>query len=155
MDYTNYNIKINVPKDYTVISDLIVSNTSGEVQNSYQLIGNNRLDVELNITQFDDFSQYNSKPVSIITNLNSAKLNLVLKTNILNRELAFIESYLGEYQHEKLFINRIDYDKDPVYGFNQLPSFLTPFSDNFEWDIKMFKVLVQKYIRILEPRNGR
>ena len=146
MDYTNYNIKINVPKDYTVISDLIVSNTSGEVQNSYQLIGNNRLDVELNITQFDDFSQYNSKPVSIITNLNSAKLNLVLKTNILNRELAFIESYLGEYQHEKLFINRIDYDKDPVYGFNQLPSFLTPFSDNFEWDIKMFKVLVQKYI---------
>ncbi|MBG7629514.1 MAG: aminopeptidase, partial [Bacteroidetes bacterium] len=146
MDYTNYNIKINVPKDYTVISDLIVSNTNGEVQNSYQLIGKDRLDVELNITQFDDFSQYNSKPVSIITNLNSAKLNLVLKTNILNRELAFIESYLGEYQHEKLLINRIDYDKDPVYGFNQLPSFLTPFSDNFEWDIKMFKVLVRKYI---------
>ena len=146
MDYTNYNIKINVPKDYTVISDLIVSNTNGEVQNSYQLIGKDRLDVELNITQFDDFSQYNSKPVSIITNLNSAKLNLVLKTNILNRELAFIESYLGEYHHEKLLINRIDYDKDPVYGFNQLPSFLTPFSDNFEWDIKMFKVLVRKYI---------
>jgi len=146
MDYTNYNIKINVPKDFTVISDLIVSNTRGEVKNSYQLIGKNRLDVELNITQFDDFSQYNSKPVSIITNLNSAKLNLVLKTNILNRELDFIESYLGEYQHEKLLINRIDYDKDPVYGFNQLPSFLTPFSDNFEWDIKMFKVLVRKYI---------
>lgn len=146
MDYTNYNIKINVPKDYTVISDLIVSNSGGEVKNSYQLIGKNRLDVELNITQFDDFSQYNSEPVSIITNLNSAKLNLVLKTNILNRELDFIESYLGEYQHKKLLINRIDYDKDPVYGFNQLPSFLTPFSDNFEWDIKMFKVLVRKYI---------
>ena len=146
MDYTNYTIKINVPKDYTVLSDLLVSNKKGKIKNSYTLIGKNRMDVELKITQYDDFSQYNSIPVSIITNLNSSKLNSTLKTNILNRELHFIESYLGAYEHEKLLINRTDYDKSPVYGFNQLPSFLTPFSDNFEWDIKMFKVLVRKYI---------
>jgi len=146
MDYTDYNIKVNAPIDYTVNSDLTVSRTTDEIQNSYHLIGKNRLDVELNITQYDDFSQYNSQPVSIITNLNSAKLNLVLKTTILNREIDFIESYLGAYPHEKLLLNRIEYDKDPVYGFNQLPSFLTPFSDNFEWDIKLFKVLVRKYI---------
>ena len=146
MDYTNYNIRVHVPKDYVLNSHLTASKTSGEFQNSYQLIGENQLDIELNITQFDDFTQYNSKPVSIITNLNSTNLNFVIKTDILNRELDFIESYLGEFQHNKVFINKIDYDKDPVYGFNQLPSFLTPFNDNFEWDIKMFKVLVRKYI---------
>ena len=146
MDYTNYNIRVHVPKDYILNSHLTSSKTNGEFQNSYQLIGENQLDVELNITQFDDFTQYNSKPVSIITNLNSTNLNFVIKTDILNRELDFIESYLGEFHHNKIFINKIDYDKDPVYGFNQLPSFLTPFNDNFEWDIKMFKVLVRKYI---------
>jgi len=146
MDYTNYNIRVNVPKEYVLNSHLTASRTNGEFQNSYQLIGENQLDIELNITQFDDFTQYNSKPVSIITNLNSTNLNSVIKTDILNRELDFIESYLGELQHNKILINKVDYDKDPVYGFNQLPSFLTPFNDNFEWDIKMFKVLVRKYI---------
>ncbi len=146
MDFTNYDVKIKVPKDYYLNSDLTISNTLGEAQNSYHLIGKDRLDVELNITQFNDFKRFNSKPVSIITNLSSEKLNLVVKTQILSRELSFIESYLGKFPHEKLLINKIDYDKDPAYGFNQLPSFLTPFSDNFEWDIKMFKVIVQKYI---------
>ncbi|WP_129365158.1 aminopeptidase [Lutibacter sp. HS1-25] len=146
MDFTDYNISVNVPADYTLNSDLIVSETKNSLQKTYQLIGKNRLDVELSISQYDDFSQYNSKPVSIITNLNSARLNLVVKTTILNRELHFIESYLGAYPHNKLLINKIEYEKDPVYGFNQLPEFLAPFSDNFEWDIKMFKVLARKYI---------
>lgn len=146
MDFTNYDITVNVPPAYTLNSDLIVSKTTDTIQSTYQLKGKNRLDVELNITQYDDFSQYNSKPVSIITNLNSTSLNLVVKTDILNRELEFIESYLGAYPHKKLMINRIEYEKDPVYGFNQLPEFLAPFSSNFEWDVKMFKVLARKYI---------
>lgn len=146
MDFTNYKIDIKVPKDYELNSDITLSKTEEKLQDRYDLAGENRFDIELNITQFNDFVQYNSKPVSIVTNLNSAKLNSVLKTNILNRELEFIESYLGEFPHKNLMINRIEYDKDPVYGFNQLPTFLAPFSDNFEWDIKMFKVLVRKYI---------
>jgi hypothetical protein len=156
IDFTNYNIEIKVPKDFEVNSDLTQSKTEDKLQTTYHLIGKNKLDVALNITQFNDFIQYNSKPVSIITNLNSAKLNAVIKTDILTRELDFIESYLGTFPHQKLLINKIEYDKDPVYGFNQLPEFLTPFSDNFEWDIKMFKVLVRKYINskfLLNQRN--
>ena len=146
VDFSDYNIKLNVPKEYTVNSDLVYGMTEGKLNNQYKLIGSNRPDVEVNITQYNDFSTYNSKPVSIITNLNSQKLNLVVKTNVLSRELKFIESYLGKFPHKKLFINKIEYDKNPVYGLNQLPSFLEPFSDIFEWDIKMFKVLVKKYI---------
>lgn len=146
MDFTNYNIEFNLPKEYALNSDLIVSQAYNDIKNTYHLIGKNRMDVEINITQFNDFKRFNSNPISIITNLNSAKLNLVVKTDILNREISFIESYLGKFPHNKLFLNKIDYDKDPVYGLNQLPAFLAPFSGNFEWDIKMFKVLVRKYI---------
>jgi len=146
VDFCNYDITLNVPKEYTVNSDLLLTVKEDMFTNEYKLLGTNRPDVEVNISQFNEFSSYNSKPVAITTNLNSDKLNLVVKTNILTRELNFIESYLGEFPHKKLLINKISYDSDPVYGLNQLPSFLEPFSDIFEWDIKMFKVLVRKYI---------
>lgn len=146
IDFSDYSIELNIPKDYIVNSDLTYSVTKGKLNNQYKLIGTHRPDVEVNITQINDFSKYNSQPVSIITNLNSQKLNSVIKTNVLTRELKFIESYLGKLPHNKLLINKIEYDKNPVYGLNQLPSFLKPFSDIFEWDIKMFKVLVKKYI---------
>lgn len=146
MDFTNYFIYIKVPKNYTVNSDLTTSVDSLSNLKNYKLTGKNRLDISLNITQINEFVTYNSSPVSIITNLNSEKLNTTIKTAILNRELSFIASYLGKYPHEKLLINKIEYEKNPVYGFNQLPSFLNPFSDTFEWDIQLFKILSRKYI---------
>jgi hypothetical protein len=155
LDFTNYDIKFTVPKEFILNSDITATKTIGENEDSYHLLGKNRLDIELNVTQFNDFTQFNSQPVSIITNLESENLNYVVKTDILNREISFIESYLGKYPHEKLLINRIDYEKDPVYGLNQLPKFLRPFSDNFEWDIQLFKTLVRKYINNLFLFNQR
>ncbi len=52
-------------------------------------------------------------------------------------------------------INKITYSKNPVYGFNQLPSFLRSFSDVFEWDIKMFKALTEKYLNNVIVVNKR
>lgn len=146
VDFTNYLINIRVPKNYVVNSGLIVSCDSLPKHNSYTLNGKNRSDVDLNITQVNDFIEYNSSPVSVITNMYSKNLDLEVKTAIINRELSFIQSYLGAYPHNKLFINKIEYEKNPVYGFNQLPSFLNPFSDSFEWDIQLFKILSRKYI---------
>ncbi|MDP2068032.1 MAG: aminopeptidase [Lutibacter sp.] len=146
VDYTNYLINIKLPKDYVLNSDLTVSVDSLPNFNSYKLTGNNRQDIALNITKENDFVTYNSKPVSLITNIDSKKLHSAIKTEIINRELSFIASYLGDYPHEKLFINKIDYEKNPVYGFNQLPTFLKPFNDTFEFDIQLFKILSRKYI---------
>lgn len=146
VDYTNYLINIKVPKDYVLNSDLTVSVDSLSNFNSYKLVGKNRQDIALSITKENDFVAYNSKPVSLITNIDSKKLHPAIKKEIINRELSFIASYLGAYPHEKLLINKIDYEKNPVYGFNQLPTFLKPFNDTFEFDIQLFKILSRKYI---------
>ncbi|MCF6167931.1 aminopeptidase [Lutibacter sp.] len=155
INYTNYYIKINVPKKYVVNTDLKTTKKINGDYNSYILTGKQKLDVELNITSANDFITFNSNPVSITTNLDSDKLNGVIKTLIINRELNFIQSYLGKFPHKKLLINKIEYDKNPVYGFNQLPSFLAPFSETFEWDIKFFKVLSKKYIHTIFLFNQR
>ncbi len=146
IDFTNYKIDIKVPINYVVNSSLATSIKTEDNFRNYALTGKNKLDIQLNITSENDFIEYNSSPVSITTNLNSEKLNHVLKTSILNRELAFIQSYLGKLPQQKLMINKIEYDKNPVYGFNQLPSFLAPYGDTFEWDIQLFKALTKKYI---------
>ncbi len=146
MDPTNYNINFKIPYGYTLHSDLP---GIAEVHNNYvlyKLKDENRVDLEINIQFNNDFSNYQTKNVEVISNLKSKDLTENLKTDVLNRQLDFIEDYLGKYPHEKLLVNKTTYLKNPVYGFNQLPKRLNPFSNVFEWDIKMFKALSKRYI---------
>jgi len=155
IDFTDYNISLQVPLEYVVNSNLMSSNKADENFNNYTLVDKNKLDIELNITKNNDFVDYNFEETSISTNLDSEKLNYNLKYSILKREFYFIQTLLGKYPTEKLLINKIDYDKNPVYGFNQLPSFLAAYNDGFEWDIQLFKILSKKYIDELFLFNKR
>ena len=146
MDYSKYNITFTVPEQYTLSSGLhdVVQHENG--LKTYHLYGDDRIDVEISLSKFNDFEIFNTDKIAIETNIPSKELGPIVKSDILNRELAFIEKYLGAYPHKKIMINKITYAKNPVYGFNQLPQFLSPFPDAFEWDIKMFKALTRKYI---------
>lgn len=146
VDLSNYSMNITVPKKYTLSSDLSEVVIDKGDEKTYQLNGENRLDIELNISKVNEFEIYNTTNIEVETNLKSKGLSPGVKTDILNREIAFIEKHLGVYPHKKILINNITYAKNPVYGLNQLPSFLRPFSDVFEWDIKMFKALTRKYL---------
>ncbi len=146
MNPSNYKINFKIPLGYTLHSDL---QSKVEILNNfvlYQLKGSNRVDIELNIQLINNFSIYKTDSLEIISNLKSNKLIENIKTDVLNRQLNFIENYLGKYPHKKLLVNNITYLKNPVYGLNQLPKMLTPFTDVFEWDIKMFKALTNRFI---------
>ncbi len=146
MDFTNYDITFTVPDLYSLSSGLNSNLTTKNGLKTYHLTGDNRLDIELSMSYMRNFEIFNTDKISVETNLPSNDLEPNVKTSILNREIAFIEKYLGEYPHEKILVNNITYAKNPVYGLNQLPEFLSPFPDVFEWDIKMFKALSRKYI---------
>ncbi len=146
IDLSNYTINIKVPKNYYLSSELNSKLTLEGGSKTYKLKGDNRTDIELKITQESEFEVFNTDYFSVETNLSSKNLNPTIKSSILNREIAFIEEYLGKYPHNKMLINKTTYLKNKVYGLNQLPSFLRPFSDTFEWDIKMFKALTKEYI---------
>lgn len=146
MGYSKYNITFTVPTDYTLSTSL---NDVIELENglkTYHLNGDFRIDIEISLSKFSDFEIFNTDKVLVETNIPSKELEPNVKSDILNRELAFIEKYLGAYPHEKIMVNKITYAKNPMYGFNQLPQFLSPFSNTFEWDIKMFKALTRNYI---------
>ncbi|MCF6224620.1 MAG: aminopeptidase [Flavobacteriaceae bacterium] len=146
MEPTNYSIDFKVPLGYTLHADLPGKATIHEEHVYYHFKGKNRVDIEINVQLINDFSIYNTDSLEIISNLKSKNLTENIKTDVLNRQIHFISDYLGNYPHDKLLINKTTYLKNPVYGFNQLPKVLSPFTDVFEWDIKMFKALTNRYI---------
>lgn len=146
MNPTDYSMIFKIPIGYTLHSDLASQATIHEDQIIYDLKDLNRTDVEINIQLVNNFSLYQTDSIEIISNLKSENLTENIKSDVLNRQLNFISEYLGAYPHKKLMVNEITYLKNPVYGLNQLPKSLTPFSDVFMWDIKMFKTITNRYI---------
>ncbi len=117
---TDYQINFRIPMGFSLHSDLNTEVTMEENMVLYKLQGNNHLDVELNIQLNNNFSVYQTEGPEIITNLKSKNLTENIKGDVLQRQLDFINQYLGEYPHKKMLINKTTYLKQPVYGFNQL-----------------------------------
>ena len=155
MDYTNYSIELKIPDEFQLNTDLSSSYKTDNNIKTYSLKGENRFDIELNIVKINDFYDFEFDGKTISTNIISPDLSQEVQLSILKREFYFIQLYLGKYSNDKILLNQIEYDKNPVYGFNQLPSFLAAYNNAFEWDIKVFKVLSKKYIDQLFLVNKR
>lgn len=143
---TDFKIEIDIPKNYVLESNLYRYQTPKDNANNYYLVGKNKADVILSINKTHQIKTFTTKTVTIHTDVFSKKLDFNLTTNILNRELLFLQKYLGKYPHIEIYIDKASQRKNPIYGLNQLPKFLSPFSDTFEWDITMFKALTKRYI---------
>ena len=94
IDYSNYTINFQVPQNYDINSDLSMTLDTINNIKTYLLVGEKKLDIELNITKNNDFVEFKSNPVSIITNLSTEKLSTTIQTEVLTRELDFLKSYL-------------------------------------------------------------
>ncbi|MDG1811162.1 MAG: aminopeptidase [Polaribacter sp.] len=139
---TNYNIKVEVPNNY-----FLTSNLTQEKENSiYNLSGNNKTDIILSINKINNYTTYKTNKIDVITDVLPKGINKKLTSDILNRELFFIEKYLGPYPHKELLLDEVSQNKNPIYGLNQLPKFLSPFSDVFDRDITYFKAITRKYL---------
>ena len=58
----------------------------------------------------------------------------------------FIKENLGEYPHKKLLVSELEYDKNPLYGINQLPNFIRPYSAQFQFELKFLKTALYNSI---------
>ena len=143
MDAANYTIQFK-SSDGTFIN----SNIKGtkKEKSSYLFSGKNRTDIIINIDSKNNFTVYKTDKIDIVSDIYLKGLNNDLAKDIINREIDFIESYLGRYPHKEMLVDLNSQNKNPIYGLNQLPSYLSPFSDVFNRDITFFKAITRKYI---------
>ena len=149
---TDYSVTFLVPEEYHLASNL---NLDKKNKNEYVITGTNIHDFQIHLSLKNEFEDFQTDEILVTTNLNTIEIGPSVKKDILNRQLAFLKEHIGSYPHTKLFINQTSYDKNPLYGIDQLPGFLRPFSDSFECDMRVFKSLSQQYIDNCIPPKSR
>src|SRR5690606_5268569 len=122
------------------------------------LQGSERIDTELHLTREVIFDDIQVDSLQVLTNIADEGLNPVGKSFFVNRIVGFLQDKLGSYPHRFLLSTQEDYAANPVYGLNQLPKFLRPFPDGFNYELKQLKTLTENYLEntlMLNPRKDK
>ena len=120
------------------------------------LSGTNSVSSQLYLTKSYRFESINANATKIVTNLDDEDLSKEIKSALLTRIMQFLETRLGEYPQSALMVTRDEYLNNPVYGLNQLPDFIRPFPDGFQYDIKQLKTITNQFVKntiLVNPRN--
>ena len=156
---SEFNITLHYPRGYTLTSDLDVvsEETKPNVINKTTILfGSNRTEVVLYLEKLPSFETIETDKLKVVTNINNSRLNAPVQALMTDRVVHFLDSKLGPYPFDKILISEADYRSNPVYGLNQLPSFISPFPDGFEYDMQQLKTISRNYIKntfILHPRK--
>jgi hypothetical protein len=154
---SNFDIDLKIPATLEITSDLnSITKTLNKSFSIYKLSGNNRTDFSLFIEPKLSFISYKNNTNEVLTNLKENKISTIQKAIIVDRVMDYVNTLVGKYPHEKIIVSQTDYDRNPFYGLNQLPSFLSPFSDEFIFEIKFLKTYLNAYLKNslrLDPRK--
>ena len=96
--------------------------------------------------------------MKFLTNIEAPRYNPIGQGLSINKVADFIYDNLGEYPHEKILVSELDYNKDPLYGLNQLPSFIRPYEEQFQFEMKFLKTALNSILRetmFLNPRKDQ
>ena len=152
---SGYKLKISFDKDYYLFSNLIKNNT--EVINnlkSVSLSGSGIKDVRINLLIEENYKRFQNNKNEIETDIfkSSSLEDAEIKVDRVNN---FVKDYFNDHSNIKLLVPKIDYDSNPFYGLNQLPSFISPFSDEFLEEIIFLKSFVINYLNHIINLNKR
>lgn len=92
------------------------------------------------------FTTIGNQEVLFTTDLEAKNFDETSKVVAIKRVLEFLKQQLGSYPHKQLLITETDYKKYPLYGINQLPSFIRPFPENFQYEMKLLKTTLTQYL---------
>ncbi|MBB4802392.1 hypothetical protein HNP37_002465 [Flavobacterium nitrogenifigens] len=155
---TDYEVAIKIPNSYSITTDLnsIAKDVSNPDYSVYSFSGKNRSDFSLYIQKQNSFRTYDNGLIEVSTDLKSKKISEIQKAVIIDQVVSFMERFIGEYPNDKITVSQADYERNPFYGLNQLPSFISPFSDDFMFEIQFLKTFLNNYLKNslrLDPRK--
>lgn len=150
-------LQIEFPLNYQLITELNTLDIKQTIdRQTFFLHGKDRVNTKLILTKFSDFKFVQTDDFTIFSNLSSDGIPSEEKALITDKITRFLTEQLGEYPHERLLITRNDYQNDPLYGLNQLPDFILPFTDNFQYELKLLKTALNNYLEntlLINPRK--
>ena len=154
---SNFNITLHTPEGYKVTSDFEVNSESvlSGIQTT-ELSGSKRKSADIYLNTRKEFESILTDKLEIVTNLQAKKVNPAIRAVMIDRVVHFLDEKLGDYPFDKMVVSNADYKNSPVYGLNQLPSWISPFPDGFEYDLEQLKSITAHYLEnvlSLHPRE--
>lgn len=146
--HESFEMEFTYPGNYTPITDLdMIDKDRSRLYHTDIFYGENRGEVTLFLKKENNFEVFQNQHLALITNIEAKDLSVITRVNAANRVIDFIHEKLGDYPHERLMITREDYADNPLYGLNQLPSFLRPFPEEFQYELKLLKTSVNNFLK--------
>ena len=140
---SDYEINLTIPQNYELTSDL---NTIS-IHNKLVLKGEKRSQISIYLSKSSDFRSFILSDLKVQTNIKENNLNEIKKALLIKQITEYVEKNIGQYPHENIVISQADYERNPFYGLNQLPSFISPFPDDFVFEIKFLKTYLNTFLQ--------
>ncbi len=143
------DLKIKIDSNYQVTSALDIINETEDNQKKTVYFKNESIaQLDLYLTKYDSFETIITDYGTLSTNISSCvKLNPTILAIVSDRILSYLNQELGPYPYDRIVASESDYQLAPIYGLNQLPSFIRPFPDGFQSDISLFKTVTKNYLK--------
>jgi hypothetical protein len=154
---SDITMQVTLPSEYRISSELDVVRTenNGNIQTVY-LSGRDRIDSKLFLNKLPVYKTIETDYFNVVSNITEEDLQDTDKAIITDKIAGFITAHLGDYPHKTLMVTDIDTQKDPIYGLNQLPNFISPFPKNFQFELRLLKSALSNYldnVLLLNPRK--
>lgn len=156
---SDITISLEHPINYQAMSELDVVSIDTDAATRTQttvLSGLDRIDTYLSLRKFPNYGYIQTDYLLLISDIREKGLPGSDRAILTDKIAQFITDNLGEYPHKRLLVSEIEYNKNPLYGLNQLPDFLSPFPDQFQYELKLLKTALKKYldnVLLLNPRK--
>ncbi|WP_410548928.1 metalloprotease [Allomuricauda sp. F6463D] len=156
-EVTDTRINFTFPEDLYLASNYRTSSVSSfPGGQNVQLIANKRKNCEIILTTDDRFTKHITDNIMVTTDIESNKYEEIPQGISINKITQFLHENLGAYPHGNLLVSEFDYSKSPLYGISQLPSFIRPYEEQFQFEMKFLKTTIRSYLKeslYLNPRK--
>ena len=158
-DNTYTNINFTYPESlYLGTNFNEVSITRYSYKQVASLKGDNRKSCDIILNRQKKFIKHVTPHLIVVTDIVASKYDEISQGISINRITKFIHDNLGDFPYEQLLVSEIDFNKNPLYGLNQLPSFIRPYEEQFQFEMKFLKTALNSYMResiFLNPRKEK
>ncbi len=158
-DITNSTINLTYPRNLYLASNFYEKNNSEFPNGQYvTLKATQQKNCDIILKPIKTFTKHKTPTLTVITDIQSIRYDKIPQGISINKVAEFITENLGKFPHEQLMVSEIDYNKTPLYGINQLPSFIRPYEEQFQFEMKFLKTALTSWLKetmFLDPRKEK
>ena len=153
---TDYSIKFKFPKNLKLTSNFKEQLLKeGSTYKEIILEGKSRKECTIILNHKSDYQTFVTEYFTLKTNFKVKGYPEEMKAVSISNVLGFVNTYFKDYPHEFLLVSQFEYNKNPLYGLNQLPTFLQPYPKQFLFEVGLLKTLLNNYLKETIYTNPR